>query len=1231
MSVFGGPQEIFNSMVCEYMIVVTDRTKIGRIGDHDIFRLKEYKIVSFARNNLGISEKQINEEAAYISLLHSHLRSGQFHFSYSYDITHTQQRQFEMKGDKRPMWERADERFFWNYRLQSKFIDHTKTNRDQDLSNFILPIFNGFAEFSATEINKKPFTFVLISRRSRYRAGTRYFSRGVDSQGNVSNFNETEQLLIVEHRINSMVSGTSRNVTTLSHVQTRGSIPIFWAQINNIKYTPKLQIFDDPQTDYAFRRHFETQKRIYGRQLVINLINKKGYEEPMGSAFSKQIDIMNDPQIKYYHFDFHQESELSKFGYTGNSSKQTSVVRTNCMDCLDRTNVVQSVIARWVLTRQLQEVGVLSTNESFDSHDQFELLFRNVWADNADVISYAYSGTGALKTDFTRTGQRTKLGAMLDLQNSIVRYVKNNFLDGARQRSKALQGSNCGPGAQQTGHLEENDAIESERSDRQLSISIDERPRGGAGGTEAMSVVKAATSTSKDSPAPHMYHGKASRVCVVKPTGKNHQNQEPKKPGSVPEFFERVTAGWKEICATTIANLIVHEYLKEAKSYKTSPDDSDRDGKEPNVDNVWSVNADNIDWDMYRYYFNKKDHILPYVDRHWKALCTDRSRTPTWWATLGSCLYISKDVFAATDEQARSASSDFCLVKSNLWNMKPGHITSHQSSSSKSQSTKGHREVKRKANGAITGNEESGSKRSNNKAEKTSKPKSSSSSIRHSTFQTAVPPATYIPLPNTVVTNNTGNTLTPFSSTNEHPYNRHRFKYVTCEPDPLLQYMLYRQSASPTLYGVHLSREDMSPYMFIDDECKTITTEKGFRTVRANCGVREGRWYYEVNIDKGGEARYEGRDGAHVRLGWARREATLQAPVGFDAYSYGVRDTTGEKVHMSKVAPFGEPFKTGDVIGLYISLPPDGNEQSFFKHRRLRRSFMFKGQLYFESVDYSPTKRYIEMAEYEATPIKTNLVMPVPPPIIPNSKIIVYKNGVCQGVMWQDLHALLPIEQNEKEKEQLRFDDGTLGYYPAVSVYRNGTATVNFGPDFEFPPGKDPEADAEHKTSRVETNTWKPMSDRWEENLVEECLIDLVDEVELWVSQQSVLEERTHESPLSKTDLAGTTVSTLQRNHSTSSRLELLDEYEDSELSSSGRRHEILPREAQSDDEDGDVDMDSGIDQGQEHGYRREYGDEEDEEDFGGDAPEGEYREESRDLDMDGDGGLHDDDHYDVN
>lgn len=56
-----------------------------------------------------------------------------------------------------------------------------------------------------------------------------------------------------------------------------------------------------------------------------------------------------------------------------------------------------------------------------------------MWADHADLISKAYAGSGALKTDFTRTNKRTKMGVLEDGYKSIMRYVKNNYFDGARQ------------------------------------------------------------------------------------------------------------------------------------------------------------------------------------------------------------------------------------------------------------------------------------------------------------------------------------------------------------------------------------------------------------------------------------------------------------------------------------------------------------------------------------------------------------------------------------------------------------------------------------------------------------------------------------------------------------------------------------------------------------------------------------------------------------------------------
>lgn len=167
---------------------------------------------------------------------------------------------------------------------------------------------------------------------------------------------------------------------------------------------------------------------------------------------------LNNPYVRYESFDFHAECrkmqwhrlnilidrlahEQDEFGVFHVKldgtvlSTQSGVFRTNCIDCLDRTNVVQSMLAKRILRQVLEKINILHVGQSIESISTFDSLFKNVWADNADLVSIQYSGTGALKTDFTRTGKRTIQGVMNDGINSLTRYYKNNFTDGFRQVS----------------------------------------------------------------------------------------------------------------------------------------------------------------------------------------------------------------------------------------------------------------------------------------------------------------------------------------------------------------------------------------------------------------------------------------------------------------------------------------------------------------------------------------------------------------------------------------------------------------------------------------------------------------------------------------------------------------------------------------------------------------------------------------------------------------------------
>lgn len=96
-------------------------------------------------------------------------------------------------------------------------------------------------------------TFALISRRGHGRAGTRYFSRGIDEHGHVSNYVETEQLVIFGNADSTVSKDTpSSKLVKLSFTQTRGSIPIFWGQIPNTRYVP--QLWYDPEISTQVRK-----------------------------------------------------------------------------------------------------------------------------------------------------------------------------------------------------------------------------------------------------------------------------------------------------------------------------------------------------------------------------------------------------------------------------------------------------------------------------------------------------------------------------------------------------------------------------------------------------------------------------------------------------------------------------------------------------------------------------------------------------------------------------------------------------------------------------------------------------------------------------------------------------------------------------------------------------------------------------------------------------------------
>ncbi|XP_054747755.1 phosphatidylinositide phosphatase SAC2 isoform X3 [Anastrepha obliqua] len=352
-----------------------------------------------------------------------------FYFSFDSDITNNLQRQ-SAAGEQKQQY---DERFFWNMHMIAdilKFKDNT----------WVLPIIQGFVQVEPCVIGNECFTLAVVSRRSRLRAGTRYKRRGVDEQGNCANYVETEQILSFRHH-------------HLSFTQVRASVPIYWSQ-PGYKYRPPPRLDrSEQETQEAFELHFAKEISIYDGVCIVNLVEQNGKEKLIGDTYAKHVIKLNNDRLIYVTFDFHDycrgmrfenvsalvealATEAGAMGFhwrdqRGVICNQKSVFRVNCMDCLDRTNVVETAIGKAVLESQLVKLGLSPPYTPIP--EQLKSPFMILWANNGDIISRQYAGTNALKGDYTRTGERKISGMMKDGMNSANRFFIQNFADSFRQ------------------------------------------------------------------------------------------------------------------------------------------------------------------------------------------------------------------------------------------------------------------------------------------------------------------------------------------------------------------------------------------------------------------------------------------------------------------------------------------------------------------------------------------------------------------------------------------------------------------------------------------------------------------------------------------------------------------------------------------------------------------------------------------------------------------------------
>lgn len=541
---------------CYYFTLITQRKKVGCIGNNDIYAIKSVEVFAIKpkekmqlslKNVWNSMKEKINRttvdtaESRYMGLFQFIDMSKDFFFSYTYDLTHSLQFNMNLVDKSFPP-PPSEEIFEWSYHQAQEMRECLG---DLSSAHWVLPIIHGSFQQRRFDMFGKIFDVALIARRSRHYAGTRYLKRGISVHGKVANDCEMEQIIELPEGVTS---------TFASFVQVRGSIPTYWYQETSVTMPkPPILVNRVDPTYLATQIHCADLFERYGAPLIVlDLVKqseKRKRECIIGKEFRQAIEVVNmtipDPKkIRYVGLDFSRMSKAAKHassavknrrgssvvvgagdewsnfqqslgnevldkpvaafnmeseknvtvqhkdeqapearidvlrelkivsawtlaetaffcssakhidsikGHISAHSRaaakengclqQSGVLRTNCIDCLDRTNVGQFAAGACFLNVGLTALGLMKS--PVDEPSSGVLLgLMDLYSEMGDKIALQYGGSNAHKKvsgGGKGIAQAGKAGSKPnELLTSIKRYYSNAFTDRLKQDAMNL-------------------------------------------------------------------------------------------------------------------------------------------------------------------------------------------------------------------------------------------------------------------------------------------------------------------------------------------------------------------------------------------------------------------------------------------------------------------------------------------------------------------------------------------------------------------------------------------------------------------------------------------------------------------------------------------------------------------------------------------------------------------------------------------------------------------------
>ncbi|XP_078447268.1 phosphoinositide phosphatase family protein isoform X2 [Wolffia australiana] len=389
-----------------YLIVITKRRQIGSVCGRAIYGIEESQMITIPHSTVQSDVANSKTELRYKKLLSSVDLTKDFFYSYTYPIMRSLQKNVQAVGEESMPY---DNIFVWN-----TFLTQPIRSRCNN-PHWTVALVHGYFNQVRLSIFGREFSIVLISRRSRHFAGTRYLKRGVNDRGCVANDVETEQIVLDEE------AGTYKGRMT-SFIQMRGSIPLFWSQeASRLSPKPDIIVQRYDPTYEATKLHFEDLVKRYGNPIIVlNLIKtveKRPREMMLRREFAHAVGYLNqilpeDKRLKFIHWDFHKFAKSKSANVLG-------VLSVVASEALDLTGFYLSG-KQTSLKRRSTQLSRTSIGRETSLSD-----LRGISSDFSKVFP-------------ERQGKWKATTQSREFLKSIKRYYSNTYTDGEKQDAMNL-------------------------------------------------------------------------------------------------------------------------------------------------------------------------------------------------------------------------------------------------------------------------------------------------------------------------------------------------------------------------------------------------------------------------------------------------------------------------------------------------------------------------------------------------------------------------------------------------------------------------------------------------------------------------------------------------------------------------------------------------------------------------------------------------------------------------